>query len=320
MKKLLYWIITLYLILISCNNFDNNSYNNTINKQKQTGNTDNQKNELPEFSFGLTADIQYCKNKSWKTRYYTKSLYKLNKCIKKFNSKNLAFIVDLGDIIDRNYNSFKPVLSVYNKSKAPVFHVLGNHEYEIDNKMKKDINKLLEINNKGYYDFSNGSWRFIVLNGNEISLYANEKNSSKYRRAEYYINKLKKNNTPNGMKWNGGLSGIQKIWLDKTLKKAYQSKEKVIIFCHFSLYPKDKHLLFNSDEVLKIIESYNNVVLYINGHNHEGNYCKVKNIHYLTLHGMVETPYSTAYAIADVYKDRIVINGYGREPDRILDF
>ena len=43
-------------------------------------------------------------------------------------------------------------------------------------------------------------------------------------------------------------------------------------------------------------------------------------IHYLTVHGMVETRESNAYAVVHVEGDRLEIDGRGREPDRLLDF
>ncbi|MFC2947641.1 hypothetical protein [Virgibacillus sediminis] len=66
------------------------------------------------------------------------------------------------------------------------------------------------------------------------------------------------------------------------------------------------------------IESAGNVVAYVNGHNHAGNYALKNDVHYVTLQGMVKTEDSNSYSIVQVYKDRLEIDGYGREEDRVL--
>ena len=60
--------------------------------------------------------------------------------------------------------------------------------------------------------------------------------------------------------------------------------------------------------------------LYINGHNHAGHYLDSEGLHYLTLDGMVETKDTNAFAIADLYSDRLEINGFGRQGSHILKF
>jgi hypothetical protein len=46
----------------------------------------------------------------------------------------------------------------------------------------------------------------------------------------------------------------------------------------------------------------------------------VKNgIHYLTVHGMVETEDSTSYAVVHVDGERLEIDGRGRQPDQVLE-
>ena len=56
---------------------------------------------------------------------------------------------------------------------------------------------------------------------------------------------------------------------------------------------------------------------YLNGHNHAGNYGQLNGIHYLTLKGMVDTE-KTSYAVIEVYTDRLVVKGFGRETEREL--
>ncbi|MGE9293065.1 MAG: LamG-like jellyroll fold domain-containing protein [Puniceicoccales bacterium] len=59
---------------------------------------------------------------------------------------------------------------------------------------------------------------------------------------------------------------------------------------------------------------------WINGHNHAGDYAEFEGIHCLTMHGMVETADTTAYAEVEIWSNRLEILGEGREPDRSLYF
>jgi hypothetical protein len=59
------------------------------------------------------------------------------------------------------------------------------------------------------------------------------------------------------------------------------------------------------------------VAAYVNGHNHAGNYGQRDGIHYLTLKGMVDTE-QTSYAVIEIYADRLVVKGFGREKEREL--
>ena len=90
-----------------------------------------------------------------------------------------------------------------------------------------------------------------------------------------------------------------------------------MIFCHFPVYPQNIHNLWNDEEIVRLLSQYSCVKAYINGHHHEGNYGKKNGIHYLTLKGMVDTE-QNACATVRVYHDRLEVEGYGREANRIM--
>ena len=58
--------------------------------------------------------------------------------------------------------------------------------------------------------------------------------------------------------------------------------------CHYPIHIiNEAHALFNSQELQDIINGYsNNVVMWINGHNHAGDYVKLGERHHLGLKGM----------------------------------
>ncbi|RLL41119.1 phosphatase [Oceanobacillus piezotolerans] len=269
----------------------------------------------PKIEFGILPDIQYCDCEANGTRYYRNSIEKLKEASETLNEENVDFTVQTGDLIDRDLSSFSTILPIFNTIKGPKYNVLGNHDFSVPTEEVVDI---LGMPNQ-YYDFKYKNWRFVVLDTNDLSFYANPEGSEKYEQAEEMYTALKEAGASNAQTWNGGISDEQLTWLQGVLAKAEQRNEKVIVFAHHPAYPENEHNVWNDKEVRETLESHNNVVAYFNGHNHVGNYGLHNGIHYVNLKGMVETPDTTSYAIVQVYKDRIEIDGYGREQDRVLE-
>lgn len=267
-----------------------------------------------QIKIGVFADCQYCNCETAGKRYYRNSLQKLNECILAFNqNKKIGFVVGLGDLIDRNLASFDSVNQILNTSKKEIFHVAGNHDFEVE---KADFDKVGEKLGfqESYYSFSKKGWKFIFLNGNEITYNSNDPGIVK--QAEKLVNRLVLEKKPNAAKWNGGMSETQISWLENELKNAEKNRLKVILFCHYPLLPLEAHSLWNSEQVLPVLEKYNCVKVWINGHNHAGNYALQNGIHFINLKGMVDTENENAYSIISLSGDNIEIEGFGREISR----
>lgn len=276
----------------------------------------NNKMASAQVEFGVFADCQYCNCETVGSRFYKNSVSKLETCIQTFNkNRNLSFIVGLGDFIDRDFSSYDTILPLLKSSEKEIYQVLGNHDFEVE---KTNFNKVAEKLNltKTYYSFTKNGWQFIFLNGNEITLQSN--NESVKIQAESLIKKLSDNNKPNNKTWNGGISKTQIEWLDSELNKAKKQNLKVAIFCHYPLLPLEAHSLWNSDEVLNILKNYSCVKLYLNGHNHHGNYVYENGIHFVTLQAMVETENENSFAAISLSNNTIEIKGFGREQNRVL--
>ncbi len=264
------------------------------------------------YAFGAIADCQYCKKPSTGVRKYSMSVKKLQDCVNDLNGQDLKFAVHLGDFIDRDFESFGVVMPIFDQLKMPGYHVLGNHDFSVADDLKKTVPATLGLPSRYYHYLVNG-WRYVVLDGNDVSFHAYSKDSAGYRRAgDYYKEKGLKS-----PKWNGAIGDEQMAWLQDTLKGAEKDNEKVILFCHFPVYPKNGHNLWNDDEVIAMLEKFDCVKAYINGHNHKGGYGLKGGIHYLTLKGMVDTTESS-YAVITLDESNIVVKGYGREQDRVL--
>ncbi|MCG8306588.1 MAG: metallophosphoesterase [Cytophagales bacterium] len=264
------------------------------------------------YSFGVIADCQYCDDPGTGVRKYSASKEKLARCIDHFNSMELEYVVHLGDFIDKNMESFRVVEPIFKNLSVPGYHVLGNHDFSVRDDEKEQIPQVLGMPSR-YYDFEIYGWRFIVLDGNDISFHAYPAGSAQYREAAKYYEE----NGIQSPKWNGAVGDEQLEWLKNRLNSAAKDGEKVILYCHFPVYPDNPHNLWNAKEIMGILEDYSCVKAYVNGHNHEGNYGEHSGIHYITVKGMVDT-YETSYAVFTVRSDSLEIRGYGREEHRVL--
>ena len=262
--------------------------------------------------FGVIADCQYCAAPARGVRKYSLSKDKLAACVHDFNTRDLDYVVHLGDFIDRDFKNFDVLLPIYTSLVMPHYHVLGNHDFSVAAELKKEVPQKLGLSSK-YYDFEVKGWRYIVLDGNDLSFHAYPKDSDGYAASKSYYAEHA-NGAPT---YNGAIGAEQLAWLRSVLEKATQQNEKVILFCHFPVYPKNAHNLWNDAELIRVFEAFPCVKAYINGHNHKGGYAMKKGIHYLTLKGMVDTEHN-AYAVVTVDDVRIHVEGVGREESRTL--
>jgi 3',5'-cyclic AMP phosphodiesterase CpdA len=278
----------------------------------------NDQKQKPLFSFGIVADVQYRDADAAGSRFYRDSRQRLEEAYKTFKEDTVDFAVNLGDIIDGDFESYAPVMDIIRSSGIKTYHVTGNHDYAVESKLKKKL-PVLSGSKKGYYSFVSGGFRFIFLNGNEISTYASSA-GKEINKGTAYLNRLKAAGEINSVEWNGGIGRNQLEWFEKELKEANAENQKVFIFCHFPIFPMNIHNLLNYNDVLEILKKYSNIVAWFNGHNHAGNYGNFNMIHFVTFRGMVETATSGSYSIVDVYSNKIWIRGFGREKSLILAY
>lgn len=306
MKTLLFFLMAMFISLLS------------PGKHEKEAVLSGQQDQPPIFSFGIFADAQYCNCEPSGTRFYRNSLHKLEVAFNAFKEANPDFILNLGDLIDRDYESFDPVMKIIASCGIKVYHVAGNHDFSVSQGQKKRVIPLL-TGKKGYYSFERGAFRFIVLDGNEVSTYG-PGGRSLTNEASSVIFRLQSEGEPNGFDWNGGIGTRQLAWLADQLEKSSQARQKVFIVCHFPVWPVNEHNLFNYKEVLDLLNKHDNIIAWLNGHNHAGNYGNTNMIHFLTFKGMVETEETGSFAIIEVYGNKLWIKGYGRERSMILAY
>jgi len=264
---------------------------------------------------GILTDCQYCNCSVSGPRNYILSLSKLDSCVDVFNLLSLDAIFHLGDMIDHNYSSFDSVIPRFQQFQPIVHLVLGNHDYMIKKQFKPGLLDRLGMK-EGYYVVNLSNWRFIVLNGDDLSYTAPQDKAKKEERNDLVSEQFGQLHL-NGLFWNGGIGREQMSWLERQLDEAERSQVNVIIACHFPLFTKDNHNLFNNIQLFNLISRYLCVKAYFCGHYHSGNYKVKDGIHLVNFKGMVDTE-QNAFSVVTLTSDSILIKGYGREPDRNL--
>jgi UDP-2,3-diacylglucosamine pyrophosphatase LpxH len=245
------------------------------------------------FSFGVVADVQYGNKETSGARHYRESLGNLEECVAELNQHDLAFTIELGDFIDGNetpektLSDLEAVLRVYSRLGMAKFYVVGNHCLTAG---KEVLHEELGLNSF-YYDFTVAEaegFRFVVLDGNGAGY--------------------------------GVLGEEQLEWLESRLGHACENGERVIMFSHFALLEAAArhHRMKAPEPVLDLMDEAGCLVAYFAGHDHAGGYAERNAVHHVTVKGMVEAPVNNAYAVIDVYPDRLVEVGYGEEPSREL--
>ncbi|KEC76045.1 phosphatase [Rhizobium leguminosarum bv. phaseoli CCGM1] len=273
----------------------------------------------PVFRFGIIADPQYAAipPHAAMDRYYANSLAKVAEAIEVFNGWELSFVMTLGDVIDRSFQSFDDIVPVYERLRHEALFLLGNHDFSVSAGHLSEVAARLGMPSP-YYSFSRHGWRFIVLDGNEVSTFAPPEGHPHRALAAQMLAALEAKGARNAHRWNAALSDAQFAWLGDQIAAAAATGEKVIIMNHYPVHPPSEHGMWDSERIVTLLASHDNVVAYLNGHDHVGNYGKAGGCHFVNFKGVVDTERENAFAIVEVHTDHIDIRGFGREESRTL--
>ncbi|OWV76228.1 phosphatase [Rhizobium sp. R634] len=276
---------------------------------------------LPLFRFGIIADPQYAAipPHAAMDRHYANSLAKVAEAIEVFNGCELSFVMTLGDVIDRSFASFDDILPVYGKLRHEALFLLGNHDFSVSAGHLSEVSARLGMPSP-YYSFSRHGWRFVVLDGNEVSIFAPAEGHHHRVLAAQMLAELQVRGARNAHRWNAALSDEQFAWLGDQIASAAAAGEKVIVMNHYPVHPPGEHGMWDSERIVALLASQGNVVAYLNGHDHVGNYDKAGACHFVNFKGVVDTETQNAFAIVEVHADRIEIRGFGREESRTLPY
>jgi 3',5'-cyclic AMP phosphodiesterase CpdA len=271
------------------------------------------------FEIGLVADAQYADVDDKGTRFYRKSLGKLADAVEHFNGRDLAFCAHLGDLIDREWRSFDEITRPLAASRHRWHHLLGNHDFDVLEALKAKVPGRLGLEAR-YRFFDHGEFRFVILDTNDVSTYAHAAGSSEQIAAAAELKRLQVAKIRQAKPWNGGIGAAQLAWFERVCAEAGAARRKVIVLAHHPVAPHNDHNVWNSPAVLTALKNQPAVVAWCNGHNHAGHFADHAGVPCVTMHGMVETAATTAFATVRILPDRLVIAGHGREPSRELVF
>jgi manganese-dependent ADP-ribose/CDP-alcohol diphosphatase len=269
------------------------------------------------FEIELVADAQYADLEAKGTRHYRRSLTKLAAAVEHGNSRDLAFGVHLGDLIDREWRSFDDIMQPLAASRHRWYQLLGNHDFDVLDQQKPAVPGRLGLASRRG-TFTHGDWRFVLLDTNAVSLYAHPAGSAARKGAEDELARLQAGRVRQAKSWNGGVGAEQLAWFERECDAARAARQRVIVFAHHPVFPDNDHNAWDAAAVLAAIDRHPHVVAWFNGHNHAGAYGVRQGVPYVTLKGMVETAETTAFATARFLADRILLTGHGREPSREL--
>lgn len=350
----LIYLNAIFLLLINLEIVVSLTMKNTIfNKQIPVSDVINQ--VLPLFSFGVLGDPQYVDAddgtnfEGTKIRRYRQSLQILSQACDSFDMQSTACNIILGDCVDGKAGilgiqdrCLQEILDLTVTKASDKWHfVLGNHEYYCFDR-ETIMNKMIPLEQKQhcdpaklYYDFTPSiGYRFIVLDGYEISkmggasVYYKEyaeallcaKNPNYASGSNKWFQNMSKENS-RYCPYNGAISVLQLEWLQKVLDKAMINNEKCIIFCHMPIYEKcsnHNNLLWNSEELLLVLQKCSNVVAFMAGHDHDGGYAiDESGIHHIIPPAPLECdPQEVAYGLFQVFEDHIKLNWTGKKPKK----
>ncbi|HEY0315586.1 MAG TPA: metallophosphoesterase [Sphingomonas sp.] len=111
-----------------------------------------QSDSSPDFSIGAIADCQYAAEPDAPPRLYHTAPGKLAAAVADFNRQRLAFVVHLGDFVDRDWQSFDALLPITARLRHPWHFVLGNHDFAVDDGQKAHVPAKLGMPAR-YYSF-----------------------------------------------------------------------------------------------------------------------------------------------------------------------
>lgn len=279
-------------------------------------------NATPLFAFAAIADVQYADEEG--ELDFRGSLERLEACVADLAGRDLAFVVQLGDVIQGraeradSRSDLERVLAPLEGLGVPLVHVVGNHCLALP---RAELEARLGLE-RGWQSFARDGWRFVVIDSMELSLRGVPPDHPRARDAAEWLAAHAIEDFPHANEWNGGVSVGQLTWLCETLAAAAASGERAVVFGHHPVAlaaARPNYLMWTHTEVRAALEESESTVAYFCGHDHRGGYARSGSVHHCTLPGMVAAPRgSNAYAVVEVFGDRLVVRGVGEVGDRVL--
>lgn len=256
----------------------------------------------PLLRAGLVTDLHYAEKESTKTRFYREAPGKLDEAVAHFNREKPAFVVELGDFIDRadtveqEIEWLKTMEQHYAKLTMPRHYVLGNHC--VDTLTKQEFAQHTQAPG-GHASFEQKGMTFLILDA------CFREDGTPYQRKNFT--------------WqDANLPKSELAWLESELGKA---PGPVVVLAHQRLDLDKAHAVRNAAEGRALLEKSGKVRAVFQGHSHKNDYQQVNGLHYVTLVAMIEGtgPQNNGYSMLDVMPDESLrLQGFRRQVNRAL--
>ncbi|WP_420602274.1 metallophosphoesterase family protein [Flagellimonas sp.] len=173
---------------------------------------------------------------------------RLETFISEAQKRKADYIIQLGDFCMANSKN-KDFMAIWETFKGPKYHVLGNHDMDLNSK-----EEMLQYWGmpKTYYSYDFQNFHFIVLDANFLN---KDGVFIDYEKANFYVDS----------KYRTFIDDAQIEWLEVDLKA---TKLPTIIFSHQSLWHYQWGVK-NRLAVQKVMEAHKEkIICCMNGHNH----------------------------------------------------
>jgi len=256
-------------------------------------------------SFGLVTDVHNADMPTAGNRHYRDAPAKLKLAIDVFQKEKVAFVAELGDLI--NAGPSKEVEKEYLRAigkelerfDGDIHYVLGNHC--VDTLTKEEFLTTCGRDPKRtYYSFDVSGYHLVVLDADFL-----EDGTP---------------SPPGNFTWTGTWTPKAEMdWLAADLQQA--QGRPAVVFIHQNLNDEtDAHGVKNAPAVRKILEEAGNVAVVFQGHMHTGGLTRIGGIPYCTLRAMVEGAgvENRAFAIVTLRGRKVEVDGFGKQRDYLL--
>lgn len=254
--------------------------------------------------FGIVTDIHY--NPETETGNQTQA--GLERCIEAWTREGAEFVIQLGDLINREGPEAEAdliaVRDMLARFPGKVYHVAGNHCLAVPPERYKAIMGLDSL----YYTFASHGTRFIALDGMEVSAINEPQTEADRHLLAFYRDVVK------APFYCGAIGARQLEWLVSELDLALKNEEPVIILSHLPLLEEttdEKHgLLWNHEEVVAILLRYPNVRSVLSGHYHSPAQAVRAGIEFVVLPAFTGNgePSCSVGQIIEISKNRLMIS------------
>lgn len=260
-------------------------------------------NAKPLFRAGLMTDLHYADKEPTKTRFYREALGKLDEAVDFFNKEKTAFVIELGDFIDKaatveqELEWLGTIEKRFARLSMPRHYVLGNHC--VTTLTKEEFAAHTGMSKTPHYAFEKAGVTFIVLDA------CYRQDGVAYGRENF--------------DWKD--TCIPQAELDWLQTQVTGAKGPVVIFAHQRLDESAPHMVKNASAVRAVLEKSGKVIAVFQGHSHKNDYQQIAGIHYTTLVAMVEGTgiENSGYTLLDVMPDHSLrLHGFRRQVNREL--